>query len=210
MLRFLLADDHSIVVTGLKISLTQKYPFCKVDTAKNGNEVFDLVKKNDYDVAIIDVNMPGTDTSNLIHQLLSVKNKLRLLIFSMYPEEFYAKRFLKMGAKGYLSKEAPKEELFLAVQTLLDDKMYLSEKVILRFSEFVLDNMPDNIFDTLSVRELEVARHLCKGMRLNEICELMNLHTSTIGTHKARIYEKLGVKNNVELRDLAQLNNILF
>jgi DNA-binding NarL/FixJ family response regulator len=115
-----------------------------------------------------------------------------------------------MGVKGYLSKEAPKEEILHAIQTVLDDKLFISEKVMLRFSEFVLDKMPDNVFESLSVRELEVTRHLCKGLRLNEICELMNLHPSTIGTHKARIFEKLGVKNNIELKELAQLNNIIF
>jgi DNA-binding NarL/FixJ family response regulator len=209
MINVLIADDHSIVITGLKISLSQKYS-CKVDTASNGDEAFKQVKANNYDLAILDVNMPGTDTSNLIHQLLSLKNNLRILVFSMYPEEFYAKKFLKMGVKGYLSKDSSKEEILLAIDTVLNDKIYLSEKVISKFSKYVINNTPDNVFELLSVRELEVARHLFKGIRLNEICELMNLHPSTVGTHKARIFEKLGVENIVELRELAQLNNILF
>lgn len=210
MIRILLVDDHSIVATGLKISLTQRYSFCKIDTAKDGDEAFKLVKERDYDLMILDINMPGTDTSSLIYQLLSIKSHLKILIFSMYPEEFYAKRFLKMGVKGYLSKEASKEEILSAVQTVLDGKIYISEKVAIRFSEMVLGVAePGNAFESLTERELEVTRHLCQGMRIIEICNLMNLHQSTIGTHKSKIFEKLRVKNILELKELAQLHNII-
>lgn len=206
--KFLVADDHSIVRTGLKTLIKDLRPFAQVEEAADGDAVASLVKKNDYDMVVMDFNMPGTDAMTLISNLLAYKEKLRILIFSMNSEVLYAKRLLKLGALGYLSKESPAEEIRRAIENVSNGELYMSPELKKYMYEDMLTKKTDNPFEKLSNREIQIAKYFLLGYSVSEIMKTLNLHSSTIGTHKLRFFEKLKVKNVFELGELAKLYQI--
>ena len=206
--RFLVADDHSIVRTGIKTLLKDIQPFAQVDEAADGDLVTELVKKNDYDMVVMDFNMPGTDAMTLISNLLAYKEKVRILVFSMNSEKLYAKRLLKLGILGYLSKESPSEEIRQALETVSNGQLYLSPELKRYMYEDVYIHKRDNPFEKLSNREIQIAKYFLLGFSVSEIMKTLNLHSSTVATHKLRCFEKLNVKNVFELGELAKLHRI--
>jgi DNA-binding NarL/FixJ family response regulator len=210
MPNFLLVDDHSMIRTGLMKFIETFLPQTKFDEANDGDSAFEKIKQNDYDLVIMDVNMPNTDSLGLLSNVIALKPKSRVLMFSMNAEELFAKRYLKVGAMGYLKKDETDSEIRKAVTNVLNNKRYispsLSEKLL---ADYQNDNMHENPFDKLSTREFEIVQHLSRGESLAEICEKLNLHSSTVGTHKARIFQKLQCKNVVELSELAKEHKIL-
>jgi two-component system, NarL family, invasion response regulator UvrY len=208
MNRILIVDDHSIIRVGITFLIKKDLPGAIVEEAKDGDMAGALLKKNSYGLMILDINIPGTDTINFIGYALTVQPALNILIFTMNPEEWYGKRFLKMGVKGFLNKESPEEEIKKAIFTVLKGSRYISANLAQLITAEALDKKEDNPFDELSNREFEVAMRLMKGDSVSSIAESLNLHASTIGTHKAHIFEKLGVQNIIQLADLARLYGI--
>lgn len=207
--RFLLVDDHNIVYQGLKLAMAGQINLATFDNCYTGDECLEILKDHSYDLIILDVNLPETDTQNLLGLILHKNPNQKVLIFSMSPEEIYAKRFLKLGAIGFLSKDAKPEEVILAIQTVLKGKRYISLKTAQLMSEDMLNKRSENAFDKLTEREIELLKHMMKGKNGKEISELLHLHQSTVGTHKVNIYNKLGVQNFVELTELAKANGFV-
>ena len=203
--RALIADDHVIVRAGLKTVLRDVSPFMQVDEAVNGDQVFDFVKKNEYDILVLDVNMPDTDAIALVSNVIAYREKIKILIFSMNSENLYAKRFLKLGVLGYLDKESGADEIRKAVTAVLNGTIYMSETLKRFFLDDLNTEKKDNPFEKLSNREIQIAKYLLQGSSLLDIRKALNLHSSTVGTHKTRTFEKLNVKNVFELRELANL-----
>jgi two-component system invasion response regulator UvrY len=203
-MNILIADDHSIVRSGLKIIISKGFA-AEIDEAADGNEVMELIKKKKYDVAILDINMPNTNSPQLIEYIRSQQRQVKILIFSMNPEHIYARRYFKIGVNGFLSKEAPDTEIPKAIHTVVSGKRYASQKVTEQLMNEAVYGSKENPFDNLSAREFEVASFLLQGKALNEITSIINVHSSTIGTHKAHIFEKLKVNNVIELNELAKL-----
>jgi len=206
--KLLIADDHSIVRTGLKTVMKGICPFASFDEAVNGDEVIHLVKTNDYDMMVLDINMPDTDSITLISNVFAYKENSRILIFSMNSELLYAKRFLKLGALGYLHKESGAEEIKRAIETVLHGHIYMSATLKKYFYEERMANRTENPFDKLTNREIQIAKYLLLGYSPAEIRKTLNLHSSTVGTHKVRFFEKLKIKNLFELRELIKLYNL--
>jgi two-component system, NarL family, invasion response regulator UvrY len=202
-MRFLLLDDHSITLTGLEMVLKHEYPdaqFCSCITA---NEAIAEFSKEDFDLAILDINIPETNIHTVIDYMLAKKPTQPIMMFSMNPDTIYAKRFLRLGVKGFVNKENPPSELISAVRTILQGGLYLSHRLVQKMSDDFLLSRTENPFDKLSQREMEVCSFLIKGYSLADIADIMQLHKSTIGTHRSRIMEKIGVKKIFELRELA-------
>lgn len=209
MNRILLVDDHSVVRAGVSYLIKNQFgDSVVIDEAKDGDTATNLLKKNPYNLVILDVNIPGTDTINLISYFLTIYPSLNILIFTMNQEEWYGKRFLQMGAKGFLNKESPEEEIQRAIMTVMNGARYISPRLAQILSAEALDKKKDNPFDELSNREFEVVHRLIKGDSVTVIAEALNLHSSTIGTHKAHIFEKLGIQNIIQLAELAKLYGI--
>lgn len=204
MLSILIADDHSIVRSGLKI-LIGKDHMATIEEASDGNETIERMKEKKFDLAILDINMPDTNSAQLIEYIRAHYPETKILIFSTHPEHLYAKRYFKMGVNGYLNKEATDAETRKAIQIILSAKRYASAKVMEILMNEALEGAKENPFDNLSSREFEVASLLIQGKALNEITNILHVHTSTIGTHKAHIFEKLNVSNVIELNELAKL-----
>jgi DNA-binding NarL/FixJ family response regulator len=208
MLRILLIDDHSIITTGLQILISRAYPQSKIDIANDGKVLYEFIKKDKYDLVFLDFNIPGEDSSSILSHILTFNPETKVIIFSMNNEDQYAKRMYNLGAKGYLNKSANDAEILRAIEIVLSNKTYLSENFILKLTDDLIYKRSDNLFDKLSKREFEVMLLLIKGLPSFKIAETLNLHTSTIGTFKSKIFEKIGVDNIISLRETAELNGI--
>lgn len=202
MMRFIVADDHSIVRMGLKLMLESDYPDVTIDEAENGNEIVEKIKLFHYDLLILDFQMPNTDTFNIIANLLARDEKLKILIYSMAAEKIYATKLLKAGAKGFLSKEVPHTELLKAVRVVLGGGIYPVDQASVHDKQGV--DSVTNPFSSLSNKELDILAYLIQGKTTKEMSTLLNLQLSTISTHKFRIFKKLNVNNVVELIALAK------
>jgi len=208
MINILLADDHGIVRTGLKLFISNYISPSVIDEAWDGDSAFKKIKEKDYRLIILDVNMPDTDSFGLVSNILSFKPDANILMFSMNAEEIYAKKYLQLGAKGYLSKASPEAEIKNALDNVINAKRYISPSLNQVLTEEALGKKSNNPFDKLSPREFEILLHLLRGESLAQICKALNLQTSTVGTHKARIFEKLHCNNIIEINAMAKVYNI--
>ncbi|MEO7265315.1 MAG: response regulator transcription factor [Ferruginibacter sp.] len=210
MPNLLLIDDHTIVRSGMKMIIENFLPHCNIDEAEDGDAAFEKIKQNDYDLLILDINMPGTDTLDLISKILALKPGSKILMLSMNSEEIYAKRYLNAGAMGYVRKDSPEQEIKKAVTNVLANKKYISEALAEKLTnELNIRHNSDNPFDRLSPREIQIVHHLVCGDSLSEISRILVLKSSTVGTHKARIFEKLYCSNIIDLSTLAKLHNVM-
>ena len=208
MKNFLLIDDHAIVRSGIKFWLSAEYNPCEIDEAENGKEAYQKIQDKEYDLVLLDIQMPETNSFDLLKSILNDKPDSKVLIFSMNSENMYAKRFLQAGAMGFVSKDAPIHELKKAVDLILNNRKYFSNK----FIESVLNEKTgrenNNPFSTLSDREFEITNLLMEGKAVGEISTLLNIKSSTTGTYKARIFEKLHIQNVFQLIELGALYDI--
>ena len=209
MIKILLADDHTIIRAGLKIYIKNIIPDSEVEEAYDGDSTFEKIKNSEYELIILDINMPATDSFGLVSNILAIKPKSKILMFSMNSEEIYAKKYLTLGALGYISKDASADEIKEAITNVMNNKRYISPSLTQTLASSALGKRAynQNPFDLLSRRELEITRHLMKGESVSQISHYLNLHTSTIGTHKARIFEKLNCTNVIGMTELARIHN---
>jgi len=202
MKRFLLIDDHLIVRSGIKLLLTEMFKDVEIYEAEDGNIAMALLKTTTYDLITLDVQMPKTDSFALMEYVKKEYPQAKVLMFSMSPESIYAIRFIKAGAKGFISKSAPLEEMKIAIEKVMNDKKYFSEDVLMELTKgnTIANN---NLFDLLSPREFEIVQMLLNGKTISHIAADLSLSLSTVGTHKGRIFQKLKVSNLLELKELA-------
>jgi DNA-binding NarL/FixJ family response regulator len=194
MIRVLLADDHEIVRDGLKRILAATTDVQVAGEAASGDEALALVKANDYDVALLDMSMPGLSGIDLIKRIRVEKPKLRILVLSMHGEQQYAARALKAGAAGYLTKESAAEKLLGALRKVAAGGVHVSDAAAVS-----LVSAERASYQALSDREFEVLRLLAGGRSPTEIAEQLHLSVKTVSTHKAHVQEKLGLGGTADL-----------
>ena len=202
--RVLIADDHTIVRSGMKLIIQDLRPSTVFDEASNGDQVISCVKKSDYEMIVLDINMPDTDSITLVTNLFAYREQCKILIYSMNSENLYAKRFFKLGVLGYLNKESRSEEIRKAITCVLRGDIYISKKLKKDLSEDPKKGA-DNPFEKLSDREIQTVKYLLNGYSLLEIRKILNVHSSTVGTYKTRIFEKLKIKTVRDLGELARM-----
>lgn len=211
MPEILLVDDHSIVRKGLRLLIQDYIPHTNIDEAFDGTSALENIKRKNYDLVMMDINMPGTDSFVTLETILTIRPGLKVLIFSMNSEEVFARRFLKIGAKGYLRKDSNNSEIQNAIEEVLNGKIYVSPELSQKLVAGIRSKkQPDNPFDRLSSREFEIVQHMAQGNSVSEMAKKLNIHTSTVGTYKSRIFEKLQVQNLVELLSLAKAYDLVF
>lgn len=208
MKKFLLVDDHFVVRSGVKILLADLYTSSEIHEAMNGESAIVKLKEGEYDLILLDIQMPNTDTLGLMEYIHVTYPAAKVLMFSMSAENIYAKRFMKAGAFGFVSKEAPLEEITKAITTILGGKKYISESLAQKLAEDSYSGKSGNPFNELSPREFEIVSLLLEGKTVTEISQVLNIQTSTVGTHKARLFEKLRVENILQLKELATTYNL--
>ncbi len=199
MIRVLLADDHSIVRAGVKELLSDTSDIVVAGEAGDGHEVLAQVREREFDVAVLDMSMPGRGGIELIRQVKAEKPKLKVLILSMHSERQYAVRALQAGASGYLTKESAADQLVAAIRRVAAGGAYVSPETAERLA-LGLDPASDGpLHARLSNREYEVFRMLAAGKSVSEIADALALSVKTVSTHKTRIMQKMHFANAVEL-----------
>lgn len=209
MSKLLLADDHSLFREGLKQILSKYEKFDVIDEASNSIEAIEKITHDDYDLIILDISMPGPGIFETINQIRSLKPELKILILSMHPEEQYAVRLMKLGAYGYVNKDSAADELVKAINIILTNNKYFSDKVVQAITTTMFNTNDVNPEAILSNREFEVMCLIGKGKSLKEIGELLFISEKTVSTYRSRILEKLRLKNNSELIKYVLVNKFI-
>ncbi len=209
MLKILLADDHSVVRQGVKQILSEAFAQSTFGEAQNANELLKLVGSERWDVAVLDLAMPGGNGLDTLKQIKQDHPQLPVLILSMFPEDQYAVRTIRAGAAGYLNKESAPEELVQAVRKILRGGVYISASVA---DELVVharyeDDQP--LHKHLSDREYQVMCLIASGKEVKEISAELALSAKTISTYRARLLEKMNMKTNAELTHYAVQNGLV-
>jgi len=199
MIRILIADDHTIVREGLKQIVSETPDMMVADEAITGHEVLDKALKNDYDVVVLDITMPGISGLDVLKQMKKQKPKLSILVLTMHPEEQYAVRALKSGASGYLTKESASEELIYAIRQISSGRKYITSSLAEKLAFGIEKDAEKPLHETLSDREYHVFCMIASGKTVKEISESLFLSAKTVSTYRARILEKMNMKNNAEL-----------
>lgn len=208
MKKILVADDHSVVRFGLKIIIKENFPDKEVYEASNGKAVMEQMQQNKFELVLLDLVMPDTDSGALMQWITSRYPETRILIVSMNPEHLYGKRYLQLGAQGYLKKVAEQEEMIKAIEMVLNGKKYVSDELTGIILEEASKGKMLNPFDGLTSREFQIAVLLSKNHTLTQISEGLKIHYTTASTHKQRIYEKLNIDHPSQLIELADIYRI--
>jgi DNA-binding NarL/FixJ family response regulator len=199
VIRVLIADDHTLVREGLRQLLAATDDIRVEGEAANGDEALALLKTNEYDIAVLDMSMPGVAGIELIKRARLEKPRLRVLVLSMHGEAQYAARALKAGASGYLTKDAASAQLVGAIRKVAGGGVHISEAAAAQ----LVTNGPHSgeaaPHTRLSNREFEVFRLLVEGRGPTEIADKLHLSVKTVSTHKTRILEKMSMESTADL-----------
>jgi two-component system invasion response regulator UvrY len=209
MRKILIVDDHAIVRRGLKDLLVDLEHGVKIYEAGAGDEAIDQCRRESFDLVLIDFSLPGKNGLETISILRSEQPDLKFIMLSIYPEEQYAMRAMKAGASAYLNKECLPEELMKAVRKVLSGGKYISEALAELMAFEMSGETQEAKHTRLSNRENEVLLKIVAGQSINEIADELFLSAKTISTYKARILEKLELKNSAQLATYAVKNNLV-
>ena len=200
MLKALVIDDHDVVRLGIS-SLVESVPGVEiVGQGCSGEQALKLARESRPDIVFMDIRMPGIGGLEATKRLLASNPKVKVIVISVFTDEIYPTQLLKAGAAGYITKSADRQEIQDALQTVIEDKVYISPAIA---QQLVLKSLdPDqegSPLATLSQRELQIAQMITSGHRANEVAAVLNISPKTINTYKYRIYDKLDVTNDVQL-----------
>jgi DNA-binding NarL/FixJ family response regulator len=198
-LRVLVVDDHPVVRRGLIQTLTEAFPGAQLGEAANAQEAIDQIWNREWDVVVLDVSMPGRSGLDVLKEVRQERQKLPVLVLSMYPEDEFALRVLQNGAAGYLTKQTAPAELVAAVRKVLSGGRYISVSVAEKLAEHLDRDIEKAPHHLLSDREYQVMCMLASGKTVKEIGAELSLSIKTISTYRSRILEKMLIKNNAEL-----------
>lgn len=201
MHKILIADDHTISRAGLKMLLYRAAPALVFQEVKTAHEALHAALHNEFDLVIMDVNMPGGGTAECVRKILRQKPTLYIIMYSMNTEPVYEKKFLLAGARKYVCKNAPENVIKEAVLEALQEVKTLAENGPQQLQPVKIRSL----FDELSPRQKEITRLMMEGKTVKEICVILNLHSSTVSTQKMRIFQKLQIQSVVDLYTLSKM-----
>lgn len=211
MIKILIADDHNMLINGLKLILAVRKDFKVVASANNGIEVIELVKKEKPDLILLDINMPMLNGYQTILLLKSDFPGINVIVLSMLNDKRSVWNMLEAGAKGYLFKNTDDKNLFKAIDEVSNGRFYVTEDLESILEEFLLNNKnPDkgNKPQLLSSRELEIVRLIIDGHTNAQIADMLYLSIRTVDTHRKNIFHKLTLNNTASLVKYALENKI--
>jgi two-component system invasion response regulator UvrY len=197
-MKILIADDHAVFRRGLKETLAEAFPRVTFGEAKTAQETLEFVRRSNWDVLVLDISMPGKSGLDILDELKGLRPKMPVLLLSMHPEEQFARRALKSGASGYLTKESVPEELKMAVRRIVAGGRYVSASLGERLaSDLGRRDVP--VHELLSAREFQVLRMLASGKSVKQIADEVAISVKTVSTYRTRVLEKMEMKTNAEL-----------
>ena len=202
-IRILLADDHQLMRSGLRLLIEQQPGLTVVGEAGDGREVVSVAKSPKPDVIVMDIGMPNLNGIEATHQITQIHPEIAVVILSMHSDEGYVLRVLKAGAKGYLLKDSAEADLIKAVHAVAGGKSFFSPAV----SKVLLDDYVrklkrtgiEDAYDLLTPREREILQLIAEGKSNKDVANLLNLSVYTVETHRSNIMEKLHLRGLPEL-----------
>jgi two-component system invasion response regulator UvrY len=210
MIRVLLADDHSIVLAGLRRLVEESGDMEVVAEAADGREAISQIRTVRPDVAVIDLSMPQIDGLEVIHQIHPEYPDLPIIVLTMHAENQYVVRAIEAGAMGYITKQSAPEQLVHAIRKVHGGARYLTEdaaeSLVLRVAK---GDRHRSALDSLSTRELQVLRRLAMGHTNREIASTYNISIKTVDTYRFRLLKKLKLRNNAEISRFAIQNGLI-
>lgn len=211
MIRVLIADDHPMVRKGLAQMVAETDDLESAGEAENYASVSRILRQQKVDVLLLDVDMPGKNGLDILKAVHHSHPKLQVLMFSMYPEEQYAVRALKAGAAGYLTKNTAPQKVLEAIRNAARGRKYVSPELAQTLALRVAEDLTGGrlAHETLSDREFQTLRFIASGKRLAEIAAAMSLSPKTVSVYRARLLEKMKLRNNAELTRYAVLNQLV-
>lgn len=194
---------------GLKQILADEFKRAVFGEARNAQEALDLVWKENWDIAILDITMPGRSGLDVLREIKKSKPRLPVLVLSMHPENQFAVRVLKRGASGYMTKESAPVELVGAVKKVMAGGRYVSTSLAEKLATYLSSDSQKPAQELLSDREFQVLRLIASGKIVSEIARELSLSVKTISTYRTRILEKMGLRNNAELMHYAMQHQLV-
>lgn len=207
--KILIADDHAIVRRGLKELLTDAFPFTLIEEVEDGESLLKKVLKEQWDIVISDISMPGRSGLEILQEIKKYQPKLPVLIMSMHSEDQYAIRVFKAGAAGYLNKNFAPAELVNAINRIMLGKKYITPSIADKLANTLDQDSEKQSHETLSHREFEVFKMIAAGTSVSDIAEKLSLSGTTVSTYRARILNKMNLKSNADLTFYAIENKLL-
>ena len=208
-MKILICEDHQIVRDGLKKILQQLNEVTMIEEAANGYDALTLLKKNDFDILLLDISLPGISGLEVLQSVKEKWPSINVLILSMHPQEQYAIRALQLGASGYLTKDTASEELLLAVKKVSVGGKYISESLAESLTLHLDKDTYQQKHDILSSREFGIMVKLANGKTLMEIGNELFISNKTVSTYRSRIMEKMELSKNTELTKYCLENNLI-
>lgn len=208
MISLIIADDHPVIIDGIKTILDEQDDVQLLAAVNDGNQLLEALKELQPDLALVDINMPGLNGIEATKKIKKDYPEVKVLAFSQYKEKRFVKQILKSGANGYLLKSSAADELIKAIQMVLDGGMYLSADLPNIFEEKP-KRRSDYLFPDLTTRELDVLRCICEEKNTQEIADTLFISPHTVESHRANLLLKVGAKNTAGLVKWAVENEVI-
>lgn len=203
MINVLLVDDHELVRTGIEALLNTAEDIAVVGVAKSGEEAIEAMNRLSTDVVLMDVNMPGIGGLEACRRILQQNPTVKIIAVSVHNDGPIPQQLLKLGVLGFISKGSPVEEMIKAIRKVIAGERFLCSEVATNLAFQSLPGANESPFIKLSPRENEVVSLILQGRAIKEMADLLGLSDKTVNTYRYRLYDKLQIKNDVELTRLA-------
>ncbi len=203
MIKVLLVDDHEIVRTGIESLLNSVDGISVIGVSNCGEQALELLCNMNPDIILMDINMPGIGGIEACRRILQRYQDIKVIALSVHNDGPIPQQLLKLGASGFISKSSPVEEMVTAIHIVMSGKRYLSTEVANNLAFQNLQGTDISPFAKLSQRESEVVNLILQGKSIQEMSDLLLLSDKTVNTYRYRLYDKLKIKNDVELTCLA-------
>jgi len=209
MIRILIADDHVLLREGLKLVLIDEFTDARFGETGTAVETLQLLRKQTWDVLILDINLPGRSGLEVLHETSRDFPKLPVLVLSSTPEDQLAIRVLKSGASGYLNKQVAAEELVNAVRKVMSGGVYVSQALAEKLAGEIGQELYRPPHELLTNREYQILTLLISGKSVKEIAAELSRSIKTISTFRSRAFKKLDLNNDMELYKYAQKHGLM-
>lgn len=196
--RILLVDDHEVVQRGLEEILCAELKCAEVGHARSAQQALDEARKQRWDIAVVDLNLPGRGGLELIRSLKQEQPGVRVLVYTMYAEEQFGVRAIRAGADGYLTKDSPVEEIPKAVRSILETRRYIGPNLAAAIAQTITTGAAE-LDERLSDREYQVLQRLACGKTPTDIATELAVSVKTVSTYRNRILEKLKLRTTADL-----------
>ncbi|MBF0542606.1 MAG: response regulator transcription factor [Nitrospirae bacterium] len=210
MISVLIVDDHAVIRQGIKDIISEEADIKVTGECATAQDMFHLIKSNDYDIVLLDINLPQMNGIDALKLLKNLKPNLPVLILSVYSEEHYAMRMLRAGASGYLSKDCSPDEIIAAIRKVAKGGSYITTYLAEKIVDIIhLKSIKEMPHASLSDREFQILCMIAKSKTPQQISDELSLSVKTISTYRARILKKLALKNSTEIMRYAMENHLI-